>query len=217
MSKISIFSLYIMILYILLLICIISLFYKVESFENTFLHVPKTGGSSVVEFLRQYDFELLGHEGSIEKNTVLIIREPIDRFKSSFKYWKQNCIADNTCDESVTVSDFIENIKKNNAVLNTTHTWDVHYLPQSKYIDETKYKNAIVIRYCDRMEDKLHLLLQYLNIENKHIELNHVNQSQEYPIHIQYDDLSWIMDYYKNDFDLWNKLKNNPELFLKVI
>ncbi len=202
----------------LLIIYALSLLFKVENFENTFIHVPKTSGSSVVEFLKNYDFKILGHEHYLKDDiAVLVIREPIDRFQSSYNYWKYHCIQDNKCGESITVSHFIENIKTNNSILITSHTWDVHYLPQSRYIDKQQYKNAIVIRYDKgNMESKLNLLLEYLNIENKNIKLNYNNKSTNYTINIQKDDLLWLMDYYKDDFDLWNKLNTSPDLFLKV-
>jgi len=208
-----------MFLYILLFLLIYSLFlFKVENFENTFIHVPKTAGSSVVEFLKNYDFKILGHEHYLKHDiAVLVIREPIDRFQSSYNYWKHYCIQDNKCGESITVSHFIENIKTNNSILNTTHTWDVHYLPQSRYIDKQHYKNAIVIRYDkDKMESKLNSLVEYLNIENKNIKLNYNNKSTNYTINIQKDDLLWLADYYKDDFELWNTLNTYPDLFLKV-
>ena len=207
-----------MFLYILLIICLASLLFTVENFENTFIHVPKTSGSSVVEFLKNYDFKILGHEHFLKDDVaVLVIREPIDRFQSSYNYWKHYCIEDKKCDESVTVSHFIEYIKTNNSILYTTHTWDVHYLPQSNYMATENYKKAIVIRYDkDKMESKLNSLLEYLNIENKNIKLTHNNKSTTYTINIQQDDLLWLMQYYKDDFDLWNKLNTSTDLFLKV-
>ena len=207
-----------MFLYILLIICLASLLFTVENFENTFIHVPKTSGSSVVEFLKNYDFKILGHEHFLKDDVaVLVIREPIDRFQSSYNYWKHYCIEDKKCDESVTVSHFIEYIKTNNSILYTTRTWDVHYLPQSNYMATENYKKAIVIRYDkDKMESKLNSLLEYLNIENKNIKLNHNNKSTTYTINIQQDDLLWLMQYYKDDFDLWNKLNTSTDLFLKV-
>jgi hypothetical protein len=63
-------------------------------------------------------------------------------------------------------------------------------------------------------------LLDYINVKNKMISLPRYNitRSKEGEnVILDEEDLNWIREHFKEDFDLWNKLHNQPELFLRVI
>lgn len=185
-----------------------------ESFENKFVHIPKTAGSSIGNFLSNYDIDYLGHD----HNANIVIRDPIDRFNSTFKYWKRLCMYEQICDDQVHLKDFIEYIKTDNEkMLISTHYKKWHYLPQSNYIDPTNYKNTIIIKYSKTdMNKKMKTLLKYLNISDKGIELPSENLSPEFEVRLDDIDLQWIYMYYQKDFELYNNL-NNHELFKLVI
>jgi hypothetical protein len=190
-----------------------------ESFENKFVHIPKTAGSSIAQFLSNYDIDILGHDHNANiPNAIIVIRHPIDRFISTFKYWKKLCIHEQVCDNSVHLKDFIEYIKTDNEkMLISPHYQKWHYLPQSNYIDPSNYKNTIIVKYSkNMMNTKMKILLKYLNIPDKGIELPSENLSLDFYVHLDNVDLEWIYMYYQKDFDLYNKL-NNPELFKLVI
>jgi len=190
-----------------------------ESFENKFVHIPKTAGSSIAQFLSNYDIDYLGHEHNANiPNAIIVIREPIDRFISTFKYWKKLCMHEQICDDQVHLKDFIEYIKTDNEkMLISYHYQKWHYLPQSNYIEPTNYKNTIIIKYSKTdMNKKMKTLLKYLNISDKGIELPSDNLSPDFEVHLDDTDLQWIHMYYQKDFELYNNL-NNHELFKLVI
>ena len=68
------------------------------------------------------------------------------------------------------------------------------------------------------MLDKLYTLLNYLNIPIQYnIYLNNRKVSPSYDIELTEENKNWIKEYYKDDFELWNNLNNNPDLFKLVI
>jgi hypothetical protein len=200
-----------------------------ENFETTikytYIHVPKTGGSSIIKFLNNYSeyFDCSSHilhniVATTFNRPILCIREPIDRIKSQYKYWRQH---KEFYTDKTSFKHFI-NLLKNNSndlfVENNTIT-EYHYFPQYYYIDPSVYKYAVILAYDkDTMNDKVNQLISYLLIPNRSIELQKDNVSVEIDnIEIDNEDMDFILTIYKNDFQLWDDLKNKPELFLKVI
>ena len=86
---------------------------KIEKFDDikayddaekySFIHIPKTSGLSIKKFITNYSdyFNYLGHEeiAATDNNPIVVLREPLDRFISFFKYWKQNCVRQNKCND----------------------------------------------------------------------------------------------------------------------
>jgi hypothetical protein len=214
------------ILFIFVILLCIFTFVLFFSFKEpyVFVHIPKTAGSSVKEFMKEYEIEYLGHEHNANReDAIIVFREPEDRFYSSFKYWKQECIEKNVCDISTnsTIKHFIEYIKTDNEkilVPPNYHKW--HYLPQSNYLNEDNYKNVIIIKYdkdSDKMNDKLNKLIEYLQIPNKNIKLSNINLSPPFEYKLDNSDLEFLHSYYQKDFILYSKIQFTPELFKLVL
>lgn len=213
-----------------------------EPIENyTFIHIPKCGGSSVeTYFENNYSNYITGttHKWVCEKdnNPIVIIRNPIDRFISLYHYWKNGSYGRNSRTTefiekygNCTIKDFIKIYKENtDAIKNNcmhelvnSYMWRIHYFPQIYWINPSFFLNSIVIIYTDDLSDKIKLLLEYLNIENKGIELTKSNITRKSPeesnIILDEEDSNWIREHFKEDFDLWNKANKFPELFRHVI
>jgi hypothetical protein len=63
-------------------------------------------------------------------------------------------------------------------------------------------------------------LYNYINVENKMISLPRYNITrwkEGENVILEEEDLVWIREHFKEDFDLWDKLHSQQECFLKVI
>lgn len=200
-----------------------------------FVHVPKTGGSAVENFFeKHYSDRIVGttHKWVCKKdnNPIIIIREPIERFISAYHYWKNGSHGRNSRDktfhekyDSFTIKDFIQLQKdKKKRELVIGFMWEVHYDPQTNWIPKDVYSNTIVIKYVENenLNNKIIELLKYLNIENKGIPLEKSNITRKIEnekVILDDEDILFIRDRYRSDFELWNNINNNPEMFLHVI
>ena len=66
---------------------------------------------------------------------------------------------------------------KNNDIkkLHYTFTWDQHFFPQVKWINDVDLKNLIIIKYQKDLNQSIQSLLKYLEIDNKELILSKIN------------------------------------------
>jgi hypothetical protein len=199
--------------------------------RSTFVHITKTGGTAVEKYFCRHYFQYIrgrGHRNICKSlnHPIVIIREPISRFESMYHYWKRGSVSgDFMRDESFIdkyigcdVKSFIHKIKTNVKDLKYKFTWREHFKKQTAWIPENCYKNTIVIKYVDDLNDSIHKLLEHLKIPDLMIPLEKENVSKkEETIILDVDDIENIKEIYKEDFELWDKIENQPELFLFVI
>jgi len=207
----------------------IILYNKMQKY--TFIHPTKCGGTAVEQYFQNNYSNIItgsGHKNvcTAINNPIIIIRDPIDRFISMYNYWKNGStnglyIRDNNFIKkygNYTIKDYIK-LLKTNAVRDLNHkfTWRQHYAAQTSWIKKDYYKNAIVIKYDENLDTKIHELLNYLNITDKNIILNKVNVTKKDEVILDNDDINFIKNRYNSDFELINNINNKPELFKKVI
>jgi hypothetical protein len=190
-----------------------------------FVHVPKTGGLALQSFLikhYRWDLEL---KCSVEhdvictpwRDSIIIIREPVSRFMSMYRFWKNGSDKMRPQNEhKETIKEYIELIKTNNDHLIDKYTKYVHYRGQYTWIPKNTWSQTIVLRYKSDMSQSANELLEYLGITPK-CSLEYKNVSKGPQEVLDEDDIKWIRDYYKKDFELWDSVNNHPELFKKVI
>jgi len=147
-----------------------------------------------------------------------------------FKYWKygssdtkykRNIIFKNK-NKNINILDFIYILKTDKEKLYKDFTWSQHFLNTSEWIGKTNYKNIIIIKYVDNLNDKISKLLNFINIENKNIILPKKNISvlpkEEDKILFNHPLVDiFLKIYFKEDIKLLNKINNNPELFKIII
>ena len=98
--------------------------------------------------------------------------------------------------------------------------WRVHYYPQVHWIKQDVYSNTIVITYEEDLNNKINALFDYLNIPNKNIKLEHNNVTRKKEgeeVVLDDEDIQFIKERYKDDFELWENALNHPEMFKKVL
>lgn len=200
----------------------------------TFVHIPKCGGTSVeVFFETHYGARIFGttHKWLAEKenNPIVIIRDPVERFISLFHYWKNGSHGRNSrgtefSDKygNFTIKDFIGLVKNNSRnELVSSYMWRIHYSPQTEWIKPDVYENSIVITYVPNLNEKIKQLLEYINVPNIGIELDRRNITRvkqgEEDVRMDEEDILWLREHFKEDFELWETAFKSPEKFKKVL
>ncbi len=207
------------------------------SIKYTFVHPTKCGGTSCEIYFKQHYTNYIigsGHNNKCTNtnNSIIIVRDVQSRFFSMFKYWKSGAI-DTAHKRNVafinehkdkTILDFISLIQKNKFdKLHVGFTWNLHFAKTSHWINNTDYKNIIIVKYCNTLNNKIQQLLNMLNIPNKNISLNAVNVSKliEKDVEIYENNKEYINefinDYFKEDVELNYAIDNTPDKFKYVL
>lgn len=178
-----------------------------KSQKWAFIHIPKTGGTSVNKLLLENsNTEFITSHDSIrivpDDNYFIftIVRNPYTRFMSAWLHGIRKGIY------STNFNEFIKNLNEN----------DVWFLPQQYYIEQGKTSNrkiSFIVKYENLVSD-IKKPLEYIGVHNTIPHLNrnpiydrHPTLNQEkYYKHLYKDE--WMKDLvlerYKNDFTLFN-------------
>ena len=198
----------------------------------SFIHPTKCGGTAVENFLlKHYSkyFNIKSHHTltcNNYNNSIIIIRDPIERFISLFKYWKYGSeifIRDNLFLEkykNISIKNFISFITENKTnTLFYSFTWDKHFQKMTYWINNTDYKNIIIIKYKNDMNDTIQKMLRIFNIPklvNNKVEKCNISNNKEQVI-LDQEDIKFIHTFFKEDFDLIHLINTQPKLFRAVL
>ena len=201
--------------------------------KYVFIHPTKTAGTSVEKYFKKYYQEYIngiGHNNICKDydNPIIIIRNPFDRFISSYKYWKNGGTRfRQTPSEQkfiknidTSINNYIKMIFEKSPNLNYSHyLWEDHYKKQSYWLKPRDYSKTIVILYDKtNMKKKINTLLKKLNIPNKNKTLEKINKTLgDKKIKLTEKQKAKDKKINKDDFDLWYKLLHQKNLFKKII
>jgi len=195
----------------------------------TFVHPTKCGGTSIAKILKNYysNFFIVVNEHKTlcydNNNPIILVRDPVDRFKSMYKYWKygsekyiKNPKSINYV-KNVTVKNYISLIKIKSPILNTVYTWDKHYAPITDWIKVSNYNKLIIIKYCKDLNIPFQKMINSFKIKNCNIPIPHSNVSKsKEDIVLDDEDLQFITEHFKKDYELIELINTNPRLFRGV-
>jgi hypothetical protein len=196
--------------------------------KYTFIHPTKSGGTSVADYFeKNYKDYIKGNNHANKcnnnNNPIIIVRDVKSRFLSMYKYWKNGSelYRDNKKNNNnISILQFIELLKSNKKQLFNSYMWDVHYDNTENWINNTDYKNIIIIKYDKDLNQKIQRLINILRIPNKNIPLIKKNISKPINNESELNNpivIKFIEEYFQKDIELINKIENNPELFKLVI
>lgn len=199
-----------------------------------FCHIPKTGGTALVHFFidnyrgmffYEYIEQVHTKKCSAYNNPITIIRDPYERFKSAFFYWKYGSDVWNISSllENVCVNTFIDHYLEHE--MNETRRHRVPFIskyifmPQSYWLPKTEYKNTIVIKYQKDLSPLTEELVEKLKLPAIKRPIKRLNNTSKIDDEYNLNDRSkkFIDDLYKEDFILYNLLDGNRNLFKLVI
>lgn len=202
-----------------------------------FIHIPKTGGTSISKFFNDNypnHFICSRFDGkpyhslntSHIENPIAIVRCPFERFLSSYFYWKNGPVNGpwinkyNNHDRShITIDEFIDYITNDSSFVNTSLTWGLHFKPQSYWIHTQDYGRTIIIRYQHNLQNSVIKLIQYLNLPAPHTALDKINISKYDNTSLALSDKTkrYIEAYYQSDLKLLHLINTRQGIFRVII
>ena len=200
-------------MFIILILLLIFINYKNTEFFNNkqkslikntdyiFIHIPKNAGTS---FSKKYCGNEVGHTKANSynikelKKSAAIIRNPYDRLKSCYKYFKMD---NNYWSKKYGNAKYHDYCKKNSfkKFVDDLHSkkleFDIHLHPQVYFLK----KNGLIYTKLIRLE---HINEDFKKIFNKDIEIPLINKSKHIDIKLDKETKNKIYEIYKEDFEL---------------
>ena len=185
-----------------------------------FLHIPKSGGTSVAIALNRKESGHFKFSSLIKKHPEInnkkayffIARDPIERIISTYTYIKDLHRKFGTSNiPEIDLSDSLDSYIKNN--LNVTNVNEHYFLrPFSEVIKGVPKSRLYAINF-DRLSSNMSEF--YDNIIGENIEMPHSNKSTtRSDLYISEESKRIIQDKYNKDFVIYNKVKSSSYMRL---
>ena len=220
----------IIILFCFIIIYILQLDYKRNKIKKfNFIHIPKNGGSSIK--LLDNKLIIYHHHGTNVfckklKNQLVILRDPIDRFKSSVRYaiqkWSHLDVIKTLIKKKIDTPERWVNIMSNkndplNKILNLeilnnkSHKignkypkYKFTYTSQNKWINNPEY----VILF-ENLDEEFKEFCRFNNIKVDLIKVNSTKKNDTED-NLSIKSIKYLKKKYRKDIKLYEKYKNIP-------
>jgi len=200
-----------------------------------FVHIAKSGGNTIEKLIKNRYAKFFLHPsfGHAKKNidypySFAIVREPVDRFLSSYFYWKNGAVNSEWSfkkqfnRKAKTIDEFMYYWDNNDAEfirqLDTEITkFQWHFSPQKSWLVDSANNRTIILQYSDNIDVQFTKLLELLNIPKLQVvgKINVTSSRDE-----NYDRgavAKWVENVFYEDVILWNNIVNDTNNFLKII
>jgi hypothetical protein len=188
-----------------------------------FMHIPKTGGCAIKKAINNSENPIIHVDHDRKENfkelcflyerIVTVFREPVSRFISSYGYYVYGS-ARRHKPLSISVDKYIELMKVENIYSRSRGCWKHHYYPQSYFIKEHLHKTTILI-YSKNLNETWNKFLLLNNMTPVILKPHNVTKKQS--VVLNDDHLSFLHEYYKDDFALWKEITEGTNPNLRVI
>ena len=225
----------ILLLLVIIMLIIILFCTNIDNYRDSkpfFIHIPKTGGTSIENIAKKYNIEwgrfynfknILKHKITIPecsnwhlpiryykdsiKNNFLftVVRNPYERVISQYKYIKQ---WDTKMPVSIgDLNKYIKLLKTKNLVGNNMSFEDCHLIPQIEYFknEDGTIHNIEILRFENLQTDFSNLLRKY-NFPNMELPFSNTTKDSVTVSDLNRESLDIINDIYKEDFEFFNYL-----------
>ena len=188
-----------------------------------FIHIPKTGGTAIVESLKKKGLDIqpfASHSGLVKNISYpyvfTIIREPTERFLSAFwhhqtlgspdHYWNYDAPSSQIRHFIDNPNDFINALKdstnKYHNIVNKDFNKFHHFVTQASLLldenDNIDPRINDIFIYSDNLSQELGLPIEKLNVTPKHQNIT-----------LTKDSLEFLKKHYKRDYEIYNYVKKN--------
>jgi hypothetical protein len=179
--------------------------------DLTFIHIPKTGGSSIANWLRTHhiddivrphwtDVKFMHQSASmipkIATNTLAVIRNPWDRVVSLWAFWKDMKSNENTPNADIPFDTFVKTM---NTLKFAPNAWFTLDLPQKSWIPNGV---TYLIRF-ENLETDFQQIQTYLNCNEPLPHLNKSEHSPDYHTYYTPETQELVATMFKDDIDEW--------------
>ena len=201
--------------------------------EWCFIHIPKNAGTAIIETIksRRIPINYTNHDVDItyaytNNHTIVVIRNPIDRFCSAVRYalqkWVENPTIQKITKVGLTSPESWIQVMKNrdhpfynllmeellndgsHHIGNKSHKFKYIYTPQCEWIHSDQAPDCVLL--FDSIDSEFPKLVHA--ITNRHATLLSVNETTKKHndnLLLSEESIEFLKKMYQQDFDMWNK------------
>lgn len=192
----------------------------------TFIHVNKCGGKSINDILSKYskDYNLIYQEvhglvgRPVTKKTpgklILFVRDPIDRFISSYWYFRRNHYLPD-------LNDLVEEICDNDYRRNEVFNRNLHFgYSLSSYLVNVDDLDFYFVGTTENIKQDVQKLMKKISDENStpnEYTLYHLNRTKRKNKKLSKKSVNFLKKFYERDYFILNKLHEKGYLTKEYI